>query len=118
MSIKRVFKSCVKEWTGTVKVSGVARNLATDQIYFTAKDRFSTTDGAALFQHTITSGITITDTTGGVFTYGVLVGDTDTCPDARTVYRYDICIIYATGEKYTLDEGTLEVLPAVTSATS
>lgn len=118
MSLKRVVKDCVREWAGTVKVSGVARNLATDQIYFTAKDVFSATDGAALFQHTITGGITITNTTGGQFTYGVLMGDTDTCPNARTVYFYDLCIIYATGERYTLDSGTLEVLPSVTSATS
>ena len=117
-SVKRVYRGRSKLWTGIVSVAGVGRDLSNDQIYFTVKSNYSQTDGQALFQHTITSGITITDTTNGVFTYGVLPGDTDACPAARTVYRYDLTIIYQSGDRYTLDEGTLEVNPDVTSATS
>lgn len=118
MSLKRVFRGRTKTWTGTVKVNGVARNLATDKLFFTVKETFAKTDGEALFQHTITSGITLTNTAGGVFSYGVYPADTENCPTSRKVYQYDLSIVYASGEKHTLDSGSLEVVPDVTNSTS
>lgn len=120
MNIKRVYRGRTKLWTATVKVGGVVRDLSTDKLFFTAKENYSHTDGQALFQHTITSGITITDTTNGVFTYGVFPDDTASIslPNKRKVYYYDLKIVYSTGEAHTLDEGTLEVNADVTNATS
>jgi hypothetical protein len=106
-----------KRWIVTVKVAGEVRNVTWDTFFFTVKQKFSEADNAALFQLTLGTGITLYAPTLGKIMISIAPEDTENCPAQRTVYQYDLSIVYNTGEKYTLTEGTLAVEPDVTNST-
>ena len=100
-----------------MKVQGVTRDVSADTFWFTVKERFSDSDVAALFQLTNGSGISMYDPTHGKILITIDPGDTQGCPSQRTVYQYDLSILYDSGEKYTLTEGSFAVEPDITNAT-
>jgi len=113
----RIKRGRTKRWIVTVKVGGVPRDVSDDTFFFTVKERFSDTDDAALFQLITGEGISLYDPTHGKILVTIEPGDTQGCPSQRTVYQYDLSILYDSGEKYTLTEGSFAVEPDITNAT-
>jgi len=113
----RIKRGRTKRWIVTVKVGGLTRDVTNDTFWFTVKQRFSDADNAALFQLTNGSGISLYDPTHGQILVAIDPGNTDGCPSQRTVYQYDLSIKYASGQKYTLSEGSFAVEPDITNST-
>lgn len=114
----RIKKGRTKKWIVTVKEGGIARNILSDKFWMTAKDKFTDADNAALFQLTLNDGLSFYNATLGQLQVEVAGSKTTSCPDKRTVYHYDLVVMYPTGEMYPLSDGEFAVEPSVTSATT
>lgn len=113
----RMKRGRTKRWIVTVKVGEIVKNVTEDLFFFTVKARYSDADNVALFQLKNNSGISMYDPTHGKILISVAPEDTEDCPPQRTVYQYDLSMVYVSGEKYTITEGTLAVEPDVTNST-
>lgn len=105
----------------TVTTDGVAQPLGSCYITFTVKEKYSYTDGQALFQLTIgNGGISFTDTTSGK--YDLIIGSTLTSSvtktDKNVNYVFDHKIQLPSGSIKTLEEGAFVVKPSVTDTVS
>lgn len=96
--------------------AGAALNITDASIWFTAKRSRSDADADAVFQLTIGAGITVTNAVGGLATAEVTPGHTDDITIWTLLY-YDIQIKDSTGKTYTVEEGTIAVIPDTTQAT-
>jgi len=114
----RVTRGRTKKQTQRVLIAGVARDITNDLIWMTVKDLYSETDGQALFQLSIGSGISLSDPTNGYYQWTIDPSHTSSCPSQRTVYKYDRKILFDTGEAYDLAKGEFAVEPDVTNTTT
>jgi len=105
-----------RKYNCTVTTDGVAQNLAGCYLTFTVKQLLSHTDGQALFQLSIGSGITVTDTTGGA--YDLTIHSTATSNVTKSgkneTYYFDHRIQLPSGRIKVMEEGDFVVTPNVT----
>lgn len=64
------------------------------------------------------SGISITNGVGGLFTVTISPGDTEALPAEPVTLYYDIQVRSTTGEIYTVTTGTISVSPDITVETT
>jgi len=98
----------------TVTASGSAYNLTGCSMWFTAKQRYSDLDAAAVFQKSTGSGITITSPTFGQATVVISPSDTSGLSNVKQLLLYDLQVKDASGNIYTVASGNLVVYPEVT----
>ena len=96
---------------------------AYNDIRFSAKRDVTDADGAAIIAKSLSSGIVVTTpgnaSTPGVLTVSLAPADTQALPTAyaRTL-TYDVRVYDASGDAYTVAQGTLMVTPTATQATT
>jgi hypothetical protein len=106
-----------RKWNCKVTTDGTPQSLTGCTITFTVKKLLTTTDSSALFQLTIANGgISISDTTGGL--YDLTIGSTATQSvsksDKNQSYHFDHRIKLPSGAIKLLEEGDFVVTPNVT----
>lgn len=72
----------------------------------------------SLFAKTIGDGITVDDADAGLVSISIDPDDTELSPDVRTVYSYDVEVVFASGAVNTPLIGVLVVNPDVTREVS
>lgn len=96
---------------------GSAYDLTGATLWFTLKRDYADLDSAAELQHTIGSGIVVTNAAGGLATH--TIGAIETAGLAvGLLYRYDYKLKAADGTLKPIEAGTFSVKPYVTRATS
>jgi hypothetical protein len=112
----RIAKGEARVWNCTVTTDGTPQNLMGCSLSFTVKQKLSYTDGQALFQLSLGSGIQISNTTSGQ--YVLTVSGTNTSSVAKssnnTVYNFDHRIKLPSGNVKVLEQGEFVVTPGVT----
>lgn len=106
-----------RRWNCTVTTDGVTQNLSGCVILFTVKQKYSYTDGQALFQCNVANGgISFSDTTGGE--YVLYISSTATQSVSKSgknePYVFDHKIKLSDGTVKVLEEGDFVVTPNVT----
>lgn len=109
--------------TVTVGSLGASGLNAYNDIRFTAKKDVSDADTSAVISKTLTSGITITTvgsaSVDGVLSVALAPSDTTGLPAGYTSHlSYDVRLYDASGDAYTVADGTLTVTPTATQATT
>lgn len=111
-----IWRGDTKEWSFAVlDEHGAAVNITGATAKFTVKHSLADADGAAVFQKTESSGITIDAGTGGTGSVKVSPADTSAQVDARVVLIWDLQVIVG-GNTYTPAAGELLVWPSVTKS--
>ena len=100
----------------TVTSDSVAYSLNGCSLSFTVKSKLTHTDGQALFQLYIGSGITINNTTGGIYTLDISAANTSLAPkdDSNLKYYFDHRIKTSAGGVKQLEAGEFVITPNVT----
>ena len=100
-----------------VVLNGEPVDLTGCSLTMTAKYSVTDLDASAVFtRSTSTSGITITDATGGIALVEIVTSNTTALPLHLVNLVYDIEMIDASAKRYTVLSGILSVYPDVSSA--
>lgn len=102
-----------------VTQGGVAFDLTSVKVWFTAKNAFADVDGSAIFQKTTSGGgIVVVAPLSGIAQVTIAPTDTDDLPNNKTSLFYDAQVKDASDNIFTVAYGNLIVLPDVTRATT
>ena len=101
--------------SGTATLSGDPYDLAGCSLWFTAKNKYTDDDPAAVFQKSIGDGITVTSAAQGLFVVVISPGDTEAVAKSRTILVWDLQLMDGSGNIYTLNSGNLVINPDVTN---
>jgi len=112
----RIAKGEARVWNCAVTTDGISQDLTGCSLSFTVKQKLSYTDGQALFQLSIGSGIVIVNTTSGQYQLTVSTSSTSATPKSNnnTVYNFDHRIKLPSGNVKVLEQGEFIVTPGVT----
>ncbi len=96
--------------------AGAVENLAgTQNIWFTAKRKFDDTYAQAIIAKFIGSGITITDTTGGIADLKISPTDTSSLEPSRVTLVYDVQYKDSALDLWTVASGKMFIVPDVST---
>ena len=102
-----------------VNGDGNPRDITTDTLFFTAKTDISDTDLEAVIALETGSGIEATDAVEGLFLVTIPPSATTSLVITEpVVLQYDIQLVDEDDNVYTMDRGTLTVIPDVTRSVS
>ena len=99
-----------------VTLSGAPFDLSSCSLWFTAKNKFTDLDNAAVFQKTIGNGIVVTNAVQGLATVTILPADTNSLSLIKTILFWDLQLKDSSNNIYTINSGNLIVSPDVTLA--
>jgi hypothetical protein len=106
------------KWNITaVDGDGAALVLTGGTLRFTVKTRASDLDNDAIIAKSTGSGITHTDPTGGLAQLVVAAADTSAVTKTLRGLKWDLQFTSASGEVYTLQEGTMDIVEDITLTT-
>ncbi len=109
-----------RKWACTVTVDGVAQDLTGCGLAFTVKTKLTDTDGQAVFQLTKGNGITVTNTSGGL--YNLVISSTNSASVAKSTkqqqFFYDHRIQLTDGAIKVLESGDFIITPNATDSTT
>jgi hypothetical protein len=114
----RMAKNESRKWNCQVSSDGEALSLTGCSLSFTVKSALTQTDGQALFQLSIGSGITLVNTVSGVYTLEIstLCTSNVALSANNQTYYFDHRIKLSTGAVKQLESGQLIITPCVTNS--
>lgn len=96
----------------------VVINMTGYTVWMTAKNYISDVDLSAVFQKTLSSGITLTNATLGQVRVVLSPTDTSSLGDVTSYLHYDIQMKNGSGQIFTIIKGVITVTPDITRSTS
>lgn len=104
----------------TITAGSAAEDLTGATLFFTAKAELTSADTGATIRKNSSGvgGITITSAVGGTAQVTISPGDTSGLPASETFLFYDVQLKRASGDIFTVAEGTILVYPDVTILTT
>ena len=98
--------------------NGVARDITTDTLYFTAKRHYTDADADAILKRkTPATGITFLVAASGTATLKLVPSDTAALEDELVTLVWDLVLKDSSGNEFPLDDGTLVIKPMALKVT-
>lgn len=120
MADLQMYRGDTAPFVGAVTESnGDPRDITTDTLFFTAKHSIADPDLDAVIALETGSGIEATDPGNGIFVVTVPPASTSGLDiTEETVLQYDVQLVDDSGGVFTIDRGTISIVPDVTRAIS